>query len=288
MGALDMAALVCALLLGGGQESDPRNRILTYKQYAKIRHGVPYILEFKVGRGALLLYGGRHVFDPSDVQIADIETEWKRFKPTAAYNEGGNPPTEPSVRLAVERYGEPGLVRYLARRDRVPVATFEPSRNDEARALLRRYSAEQVKVFLLLRGFLTFRRAKRALTAEHFMTNALRDPFWKASGLAGPPQDLSELEKSCKRLFGGLANWRQVPDEWFDPTRSDRFTNEAQNDSGMVRDRHLFGVLVERARQGDRVFAVIGASHVPVLESALVAALGNPVRKRDGQREPRP
>lgn len=288
MTVVPLSALFVALLFGDAQDTDPADRILTYKQYAKIRHEVPYVLEFKVGTGSLLVYGGRHVFDPADPQIADIEAEWKRFKPAAAFNEGGDPPTERSAKSAVERFGEPGLVRFLAARDHVPVATFEPKRGDEARALLKQYSPEQVKVLLVLRGFLTFRKSKRNMTADDFMNHALNDPFWKRNGLPHSPSNVQELEKSCERLFGGFKDWRHVPDDWFDPTRSDQFTNEAQNDSGLVRDKHIFHVLVESARRGERTFAVIGASHVPVLEPALVAVLGRPSRKRNGKVETTP
>jgi hypothetical protein len=283
-----MSFVLAATLLGDAQGTDFTERILTYKQYAKTRHGVPYVLKFKVGTGALLLYGGRHVFDPADPQIADIEAEWKRFKPSAAFNEGGDPPTEKSAKSAVERFGEPGFVRFLAARDHVPVATFEPKRGDEAQALLKQYLPEQVKVLLVLRAFLTFRKTKKDVTAEVFINRVLGDPFWKKNGLANAPTNVQELEKSCEKLFGGFKDWRNVPDDWFDPTKSAQFTNEAQNDSGLVRDKHIFQVLTDRARRGDRVFAVIGASHVPVLEPALVAALGKPSRKRNGKIETTP
>src|ERR1035438_6823284 len=111
-GAGAIAVVLAALCCGGKQTPAPAARILTYKEYAKIKHDVPYVLEFQVGKGALLLYGGRHVFDPADPQIADIQKEWSKFKPDVAYNEGGNPPTERSLPAAVERYGDAGLVRF--------------------------------------------------------------------------------------------------------------------------------------------------------------------------------
>src|SRR5262245_19535982 len=131
------------------QPAEPEAKILTYTQYAKLRHGVPYVLEFKVGRGALLMYGSRHVFEPADPLIADIEKEWDAFKPGTAFNEGGDPPGEKDLRTAVERWGEAGLVRLLAARDKVPVATFEPKDADEFAYLRKKHSAEQVKVFFV-------------------------------------------------------------------------------------------------------------------------------------------
>lgn len=164
------------------------------------------------------------------------------------------------------------------RLDRVPVTTFEPFRATESEALLRKYTQEQVKVFLALRAYLTFRKSKSDKTDVEFMTSVLRDK----NGVQGPPNSIEELRVSYARLFPGHSDWRKVQDDWFDPTKSFQYTNEVQNDSGFVRDQHIFKVLVSRARRGDRVFAVIGASHVPAQEPALIAALGAPTRKRNG------
>lgn len=266
------------------QPADPEAKILTYKQYAKLRHGVPYVLEFKVGSGALLMYGSRHVFDPADALIADIEKEWKAFKPTAAFNEGGDPPSEKELKTAVERWGEAGLVRHLAARDEVEVATFEPKDVDEVAYLRKKHGAEQVKVFYVLRAHLTFRKTKHEETTEAFITRVLDEARWKRLGVDSGPRDLKELDAACGRLFKGLKDWREIPESYFDPTKDGQFTNDLANESGWFRDRHIFKLLVARAQKGERVFAVIGASHVPVQEPALKAALGAPARKRDGMK----
>jgi len=274
-----LGAACCA-----GQSIEPASRILTYKQYAKLKHDTPYVLEFKVGKGALLIFGSRHLFDPKDVQVADIIREWDRFRPDVAYNEGGDPPTRETLQIAVERHGEAGLLRFLAARDSVPVATFEPRLENEIRDLRMRYSPEQVKVWDALRAFLTFRSSMQQQTTDEFMVYVLNNSVWRDTGLADRIRNVAELQLACDRLLPGLKDWRKVPEDWFDPTQEDCFLNEMQNDNGMFRDQHIFKVLTKRAERGDRVFAVIGASHVPVLEPALGAVLGPPVRRRDGPR----
>lgn len=270
--------IALTVICGCASVPNSASRILTYEQYARIEHDTPYVLEFRVGNGALLLYGVRHTFDPADAQIADIRREWARFRPTLAFNEGGNPPTASSISETVQRVGEVGLVRLLAGADHVPVATFEPLRAAEREALLENYSPEQVKVFLALRSFITFRRSKSEESAVEFMNRVLGD----RDGLRTVPYTTDELAASYARLFPGHAEWQEVPDEWFDPTQAHQYTNRAQSLSGYFRDQHIFRVLVDRVRRGDRVFVVVGASHVPVLEPALVAALGPPHHKRSG------
>jgi hypothetical protein len=149
---------IIGISLSSAAAQVPAQQILSYKQYASIDHKSPYVLEFKLGTGALLFYGAEHTGDPKNPQISDIERRWAAFHPTVAYNEGGNPATLRDPEEAVHKYAEAGFLRYLAGRDQVPVATFEPSFDDEISYLLKRYSPEQVKTFYALRQVTEARR----------------------------------------------------------------------------------------------------------------------------------
>src|SRR5262245_16834836 len=137
-------ALVLTLLvassLGEAQEKDAR--LMTYEEYSKSPHSSPYIVALQIGKGALFYFGATHTNDPKHPQIAQIEKLWRDFKPTIAFNEGGAPPVVKSVDEAVSRYGEPGLARFLAARDNVPVHSLEPDRADEVAFLLKSLTAE--------------------------------------------------------------------------------------------------------------------------------------------------
>jgi hypothetical protein len=259
----------------------PEQSILSYKQYAAIEHKSPYVLEFKAGPGALLFYGAEHTGNPDDPQIADIQRRWAAFHPDVAYNEGGNPPTLRDIREAVQKYAEPGVLRFLAGRDEVPVATFEPSFDEEVSHVLKMYSPQQVKVFYALRQVAEARVAAGSAPLDDRISDWLSN-YLPAHGLKNPPNSLAELAVACKSLFPEMADWHKVSEDWFDPTQSIHYTNELANDSGMFRDQHIFRVLVDRARRGDRVFAVIGASHVVVQEPALVKEFGQPLSKVNG------
>lgn len=255
--------------------------ILTYKQYASIQHKSPYVLEFKAGAGALLFYGAEHTGDPKDPQIADIERRWAAFHPTFAYNEGGDPPTLDDPGSAVKQYAEPGFLRYLAGRDHVPVATFEPPFGEEVSYALKKYSPQQVKVFYALRQVTEARVAEGSTSLDERIKDWLTG-FLPDNGLKNSPNNLEEFTAACRSLFSDLADWRKVPEDWFDPTQSGHYTNELANDTGVFRDQHIFRVLVDRARRGDRVFAVIGSSHVVVQEPALLKEFGKPELKVNG------
>jgi hypothetical protein len=181
----------------------------------------------------------------------------------------------------VHKYAEAGFLRYLAGRDQVPVATFEPSFDDEISYLLKRYSPEQLKTFYVLRQVTEARRLQSSSPLDDRIQSWLSD-YLPAHGLKNAPNTLAELTNACKHLFPDLADWHKVSEDWFDPTQSGHYTNELANDSGMFRDQYIFRVLVARARRGDRVFAVIGSSHVVVQEPALLMEFGQPATKVNG------
>lgn len=274
-----LTAIVVAATLARAQ--GPEQAILTYKQYASIQHKSPYILQFNTGSGSLLFYGAEHTGDPKDRQIADIERRWTAFHPTVAYNEGGDPPTLDDPDAAVKQYAEPGFLRFLAGRDHIPVATFEPSFDDEVAYALKNYSRQQVKVFYALRQVTEARVAAGTTPLEERIKDWLSN-YLPDHGLKNSPNTLEEFTESCKSLFPDLTDWRKVSEDWFDPTQSGHYTNDLANDTGVFRDKHIFHVLVERAKRGDRVFAVIGASHVVVQEAALMRVLGKPELKLNG------
>ena len=249
--------------------------VMTCEEYAKVHHTYPYIVEIQAGEAALLYFGSQHISDPKHPQNEQIQKLWQVFRPSIAFNEGGNPPVEKSVEEAVSRFEEPGLVRFLASRDHVPVRSLEPGYREEASMLLKSYSCEQIKVYYALRQVLNYGRSKNDTTIEEYMEGFLK---WlsTAYGLESAPNSTAELEKSCWRLLN-LRNWREVEKEWLDPARDKPLTymNEMACLSSRFRDRHMINLLASEVKQGKRVFAVVGGSHVLMQEGALKAALGS-------------
>ncbi len=275
--------MLSCTVIATGQNSD--QRILSYKQYGAIEHQNPYILEFKTAPGMLLLYGAEHTVDPKNPQVADIENRWAAFQPTVAYNEGGNPPTFEDFREAVQTFGEAGLVRSLAGRDQVPVATFEPPFDEEVAYLVKTYTPQQLKVFYALRQ-VTEERSRKATSSLEDRISSWLSRYLPAHGLNNSPNTLEELGAACKKLFPELTDWHEVPEEWFGPRKSGHYTNELASDSGNFRNRYIFRLLVDRMRRGDRVFAVIGSSHVVMLEPALIKEFGPPLLQVNGLTRP--
>jgi hypothetical protein len=278
-----MVAILAVSNLTQGQQADPpatpSAELMTFEEYVRIKHDVPYILELSTAKGALLYFGSRHTYDPGDPQVRQIEALWRGFRPDVALFEGGNPedrnPWVTKDKREMREFGEPGLVVFLATRDNVPVRTFEPARGDEAAFLRRTFSLEQIKLFYVLRQVPQFRQSQQDDSIEN-MANHMLEWLSHMPSLEGAPRNLPEFEASYARLFPGGPNWRQAPQSWSDPAaiRSATYTNHLAAKLARFRDQHIIQVLVEEVNRGQRVFAVVGASHVVMQEPVLRARLG--------------
>jgi hypothetical protein len=251
--------------------------IMSFEEYVKKRHPVPYILKLSAGKGCLLYFGAKHTFDPNEPELVQMEKLWTNLKPDVAFFEGADPENVPSAvktREEVRRNGEPSFVLFLAARDHVPVHTLEPSRGDEIALLLRKYSPEEVKVFYVLRQVPEFKSGKHDETIEAYTQNVLGWLSMRAE-LRVAPRTLAELKGSSARLFPQLADWREVPQAWFDPATPQPLTylNDISRQLSEFRDRHMLTLLAEQVAQGKRVLAAVGASHVVMQERALRAAI---------------
>lgn len=256
-----------------------RGRVLSYEEYARLEHPTPYVLEFARRSGALLYFGAAHTYELSDPQVERIVGLWEEFSPTIAFNEGGDPPAELSIAAAVSQYGESGLVRFLARRDEVPVASVEPPLAEQARALRAAgFEGEQILLFFALRQ-VPQHAAKTGTPMQEARLQEVLRYFMAETGLASPATP-AELAAACARRLPALRHWSEAPQEWFDPVfeRPPVFTNEIARRTSDLRDAWAVRLLTARVERGERVFAVMGASHVVVQEPALRARLGRPTK----------
>lgn len=107
---VSLMVLLFAFPLVKAQEKDIS--LMTFDEYAKVSHGYPYIVELQIGKGSLLYFGARHIYDPKNPQMAQIEKLWKEFRPTVAYHESSGTSLSKTADEAVSKSGESGLVRF--------------------------------------------------------------------------------------------------------------------------------------------------------------------------------
>jgi hypothetical protein len=247
----------------------PRSaRIMTWLDYSRRQVRWPYVVKIDSGNGHLFYFGAEHAYSPSHPQFETIENAWLTFHPDIAFTEGGSPPFETSREEAIRKAGEPGFVRFLAARDNVPTTTLDPSRAEEVVELSKRFSREQIKLCILLRLVMQFVERTGGIGVESELDRLL-SIYSSTPGLLGSPRTPGEVQELYGRYFPGHGGYAGVPKKWFDPAEQGTFFNEISRASSEYRDRKIVRLLAEHVEAGERVFAVIGGSHVVMQEPAL-------------------
>jgi len=259
-----------ALSLSGCPRS---SRMMSWPEYTRHSYQWPYILNIYTDRGALLYFGAKHSNDPRDAQFAEIEALWKQFQPQLAFNEGGDPPVAPTRDVAIMRFGEPGLIRFLAARDKIPVRSIDPTRAEEVAILEKKFPPEKIKMFFILRQLSEYGRIIQPPESREDHLRNVIDILGLVPGLDVPPKSVSELEPTFARNFPSLGDYRDANPGWFDPTLNQTAFNQIARYSSEYRDRYMVDLICRRVCGGNRVFAVVGASHVVMEEPAVRSRL---------------
>ena len=244
--------------------------ILTFAEYAAIRHATPYVVDLEREGGRLVLFGGRHSSDPSDPMFDQIAGTFAEVAPALALHEGTPPAVEPEREIAIRRHGEAGLVRHLAARAGVATASMDIPLVDEARLLCREVSRGDALVYLVLRQLASFNRKTARMDFDRYFADffALIGP-----GL-GVPVGWPLVEREHARLLRRPLTRRAITARETDPMRDELPTQRLSRVSNLLRDEHMLDQLLAVVAAHGRVFASVGVSHAVMLEPALRAAVG--------------
>lgn len=226
----------------------------------------PYVLDIDCGKGKLLYFGARHTSEATDPQLAELERRWAEFQPTVAFCEGRERMSRFASRPESGSFSESRLVRILAFRDGVTQYTLEPTYEDEVRRLLQHHEARLVATYMTLRVYTS--EAKGYQGDRDDLALGLMRKRIAVDGLQNSFGSLAEFDRYWQETFAGSPDWRSLPD-----TESVPKLVEVGDTSRQVRGEHMVRSIVELVRRGERVFAVVGASHVirqePVLRHLL-------------------
>ena len=244
----------------------PSRHILSFAEYAAIRHPVPYVVDVAREAFRLVLFGVRHGTDPSDPMFERIETTFREAAPLYALHEGTTPALEPEREIAIRRHGEAGLVRWLAASAGIETTSMDIPLVDEARLLRERIGWRDALVFLVVRQLASFnRKTARMDFAAYF------EEFFAtiAPGLELSAVDWPLVETEHRRMLGRPLAARLVTGLETDPTRDDLPTQQIACWSNRQRDEHMLRRLIEALGEHGRVFATVGVTHAVMLEPAL-------------------
>jgi len=228
-----------------------------------------YSLEIRGEKGRLFYYGAFHRVDPRDSQFDDLENKWEAYRPTIAYSEGGLWPLEASRELAIRRYGEQGLLRYLAERDGVPIRCLDPSLSKQVQFLRCVFSTYDIKLYFILRQACIHRMLHKDQEDLRRQAELYLKEIGSVEEGRLSPCTIEEFDRAVADCFPELEEWDQIPDSYFIEQGKGRFLAKIHRRLNGYRDRFMIRALSREIKRGHRVFAVVGRSHVIRQEATL-------------------
>jgi len=259
----DMTCLIVlmASLASFSCSSFKHDRLLTWEEYIEHPRTAPYILELDTNGGSLFYYGAFHNLDPRNPQFEDIEKKWEQFQPTFAFCEGRTWPLEESRTKAIRMHGEQGLITFLAARDSIPIQCIDPPFVDQVRHLRRSFLPYQIKIYFVLRQAninKALRKEDKNLDDARYLLTKMQ----KIRGLKYFITNFVEFEYWVSKLFPELDNWQDIPYSFFHSPEKSRFLPDIHRKLNEYRDQIMIKKVTKALKRGERVFAVVGRSHV--------------------------
>jgi len=253
----------------------PSHHILTFSEYAAIRHRCPYLVDLTRGGSRLILFGNRHSSDTGDPMFGQIEAIFHKFAPDFALHEGTPPAVEAEREVAIRRHGEAGLLRHLAAAAGIETASMDIPLAVEAERLAGELSPGDALVFLVVRQLASFNRKTARMDFDGYFTDFF--------AIIGPPLGLAAIdwpliESEHLRLMGHPLRHSEVTGRETDPMQDRLPTQRIARHSNRRRDERMLSCLADALDTHRRVFASVGVTHAVMLEPALRALSRNSLR----------
>lgn len=249
------------------------SEIINISEYLFPRGEESRIFYLDSNQCGLLYYGAFHTFNPDDFQIKEIEKLWVSFRPTLAYCEGSLCPLIKNRTEAIEKYGEQGFLRFLADKDDVKYRCLDPTLDNQTRFLMKEgFRTYQIKVYFLLRQTIIERIIPGNKENSDSLLKILKW-FNEYRIFRGPIQNFTDFDKYASSLFPELESWREVPSSYFYLKQEGKFLFQIHQSLMEYRNQVMLDKLINSLNQGNRVFALVGKSHVAAQERVLWSRL---------------
>lgn len=256
--------------------------ILTYEEYSKIRHNIPYTLSLKSGENFLHYFGERHLFNPLDPQWDELKTFWNDFldktkgQKRIVFTEGGIRPVEASEEQAIVKHGGMGLATFLANQEKISTHSPEPDEKYERLELEKSFSKDIIQYYYFARVVLQWSKKNEPKPnfieyINRYLASDKRESGWDTYDFS-----LDNMKKIHKELFNQDFNEHDA--QFFydvsNPVVIKSVVNEVSAASSIIRDEYMISEIQSFIRKGYSIFAECGCSHVVMQEPELRELFG--------------
>lgn len=230
----------------------------------------PFVFRWAGARGVLAYVGVEHSTDRSHPHRTTIAQIFAELRPTIALAEGRARGHFVGWPFHLLPQHEPAYVHELADAEGIPVHSLEPDYAAEVAALLTHWPAPRIAAYFALRGYWA---DAEGICDESIMQKMI-ERRTDVDGLRGTLADLRAIDELWGPMLTDHGDWRTRTHE-----PAGTWLADLADASRQVRGEHMIRLLAELTARGERVFAVVGRSHVIRHEPTLAALLAELDRK---------
>lgn len=224
------------------------------------------IIDLKSNDKHLLFYGSRHSNNKTDPMFKDIEEKFFSTNPQVVLVEGDTNKLQHSDIDSAVRDGESSFVSYLAQKNNLQLESVEPSMKDQYEYLLKKFDKNRVLLMYILRQVQQYQREQDNKPIV-FKEQLQRLVNYMVS--EGFPLDENEakLESILNLLNSYLKedinnnNWKSIDTIKY-VFREGADLNGIYNEVYNFRNQYLVSTIEKQLQKYDRVFVIMGSSHV--------------------------
>jgi hypothetical protein len=273
--------LLCSFQAFAGQGAVP---IMPLERYASLEHDRPYVLKVCTPAGRLQYVGIGHTRDAGSETVRRLREQLDELQPQLILVEGPVVAPKASLEESVSAYGEPGALLFLGQSRHIPVASLDMPVRDEMALVARKFGGDRTATFYGLRMVAQETATNPSLDVDALLANVII-PWLQRHGALGAQTGTTEQYKQiANRALPTLDGFLHVERDWFDPLRGQGTMGDIARYVIGVRDEHMLGRLLSELREGRRVLAEAGSSHVVMQEPAILARLGCPAKAATADR----
>lgn len=262
--------------------------VMSFEEYAKIEHEVPYVYELKQGDREVLYFGVDHSNDISNPQFNEIQKKFNEIKPDVVFVEGFDSLAEKKEK-AVEHiskntiedltksFGESGFVLKLAVSSGADFDSPEPKFKTEIEYLLKKgFSKEDIFAFYLYRQISQYDRSVENVNIEEYLNLLIAD-IKNQTDWQNFDYSILHLKKIGEKIWGEKGDLyskefsieRVDPTPWENRTEMQTIITKIAQESNQFRNGYMIQRIQEVLKDKKKLFIVFGASHAVMQEPAL-------------------
>ncbi len=251
-------------------EKEEIPHILNFTELEKKDYRLPYILDLQKGDKRLIVYGCMHTFNPEDSMLVDIENRFLSLQPDFAFNEGGDWPIFDDRFETVRKSGEQGFLKFICYKNNIPVRSYEPTPKKEYGHLLSKYNKNNVLLMYFCRQIAQIQKNQELANFKEYMVNNFL-VYLKESGfpMDKPKSEYEKIIKNYKNLFNKEFDWKNFNPQNVLPIYNNTILNEINREVTEFRDIYIVNEIKNELLINDKIFVLIGGSHVIKQEPLL-------------------